>query len=152
MICTSAQRMLQTLAFVPLVLMIGCAEKTKLARVEGVVKQNGKPMADIMVEFLPDSKEGVRSIGKTDEKGHYTLATDDDEPGAVVGVHKVVVRDLGVFGGKFLGRKLEHAGEPGGPVLKPNRVPDNYTTAGRTPLSKEVRGGDQTIDLDVTPR
>jgi hypothetical protein len=144
--------MLRPLALLALVTMVGCSEKTKLAQVEGVVKQNGKPMADIMVEYLPDAKEGMRSTGKTDEKGHYTLATDDDQPGVIVGKHKVVVRDLGVYGGKFLGRKLEHAGEPGGPVVKPNRVPDNYSMAGKTPLSKEVKDGSQTIDLEIQAR
>jgi hypothetical protein len=137
--------------FVSLLAAVGCGTKTKLVQVEGTVKQKGKPMPEIMVEFLPDAKDGMRSIGKTDENGHFVLATDDNEPGVVPGKHRVIVRDLGVFGGKFLGRKLEHAGEKGGPVLKPNRVPDNYTTALKTPLVVEVTGN-QSVDLDVAPR
>jgi len=141
----------RTFIFVSLLAALGCGSKPKLVQVEGIVKQKGKPMPEIMVEFLPDSKDGTRSIGKTDENGRFVLATDEDEPGVMLGRHRVIVRDLGVFGGKFLGRKLENVGEKGGPVLKPNRVPDDYTTALKTPLKVEITGN-QKIELEVAPR
>jgi hypothetical protein len=104
----------------------------------------------IMVEFIPDAKTGMRSTATTDEKGEYVLVCDDQQPGAIVGPHRVVLHDVTVYGDKVLGRKWEQVGTPGGPALKPSRIPEQYSTLARTPLKKEVKPEPQIIDLEVS--
>jgi len=147
---TGPWRMWTAVTFLGTFGVIGCSSGPRLAEVTGTVKLNGKPLANVMVEFNPDSATGVRSTGTTDEHGQYTLVCDDQRPGAMVGRHRVVLHDLGIYGGQFLGRKLEQAGTKGGPVLKPSRIPSLYESTARTPLKKEVKPEPQTIDLDVT--
>ena len=129
--------------------LAGCSRGPKLAEVTGTVRLNGKPLPNVMVEFNPDAATGVRSTGTTDETGRYTLICDDQRPGALAGPHRVVLHDLAIYGGKFLGRKLEQAGTKGGPVLKPSRIPALYESTAHTPLKKEVKPEPQTIDLDI---
>jgi hypothetical protein len=120
-----------------------------MAEVKGTVRLNGKPMAKVMVEFVPDAKTGARSIGATDENGHYTLVCDDQRAGALVGPHRVLLRDLAVYGDKVMGRKWENVGTPGGPPAIKSRIPAHYESTAKTPLKKDVKEGPQTIDLDV---
>ena len=57
---------------------------------------NGISLSGIEVVFLADSEAGTvgpRATGRTDETSHYRLRTDDGEDGAVVGKHRVVIRD-----------------------------------------------------------
>jgi hypothetical protein len=63
----------------------------------------------------------------------------------MVGTNRVLLRDLTVFGDKFMGRQEVIA-------EKPSRIPLQYTNVTRTPLRKEVNPEPNTIDLDVTGR
>ncbi|MCI0457859.1 MAG: hypothetical protein L0Z62_12905, partial [Gemmataceae bacterium] len=82
---------------VGLLALVGCTKGPQLAPVEGTVKLKGKALDRIQVEFWPEGN-GPRSIGETDSQGRYTLMTDDGKrQGAVVGPHKVVLRDAGVL-------------------------------------------------------
>jgi hypothetical protein len=107
-------------------------------------------LANIMVEFVPEAKEGVRSSGTTDASGQFTLVCDDKRPGAMVGPNRVVLRDLNVLGEKFLGRKAEAVGMPGGPQAKPSRIPEALTDLSRTTMKREVKNEPQTFDLEIT--
>src|SRR5262249_7380466 len=80
--------------------VVGCARGPALAPVEGTVKQNGVPLANVLVEFWPEAGS-PRSTGVTDDKGRFVLKTDgsSSRPGAVGGAHKVVLRDLKVYEG-----------------------------------------------------
>jgi hypothetical protein len=127
----------------------GCSSGPKLAEVKGTVRLNGKPLHDVMVEFNPDAGTGVRSTGTTDENGRYTLICDDLRPGAIVGLHRVALHDLAVYGGRFLGRRLERVGRNDSSVLKPSRIPRHYESTAHTPLKKEVKPEPQTIDLEL---
>src|SRR4051794_2434086 len=64
--------------------------------VEGTVKLNGAPLPSVQVEFVPEADPGgpqpPLSTSFTDEKGHYRLSHDNQKPGAVVGKHRVVIR------------------------------------------------------------
>jgi hypothetical protein len=130
----------------------GCSGGPKLAEVKGAVTLDGRPLAKVMVEFIPDGTTGPRATGTTDENGQYTLLCDDQRRGAVVGPNRVVLHDLEVMGDKFLGRKMEQIGTKDGPTLKPSRVPERYTDVASTPFKKEVKPEPNTIDLDVTAR
>jgi hypothetical protein len=122
----------------------GCSGRPRLGEVKGTVLLKGKPLANVWVEFIPDAPAGPRSTGSTDAKGRYTLVCADGRPGALVGPHRVVLRDLDTLGDKFLGRRAESV------ERKPSRLPDQYADVARTPLRKEVKAEPQTIDLDVS--
>jgi len=78
---------------VSLPFLTGCKEKIDVVEVSGVVKVNGKPLDMIHVEFWP--MNGPRSWGVTDAEGKFTLTldTEDPQPGAVPGSHKVMLKD-----------------------------------------------------------
>jgi hypothetical protein len=132
---------------VGLLISIGCNRGPQLSEVEGTVKLKGKPLDRIQVEFWPEGN-GPRSIGETDSQGRYTLMTDDGKKkGAVIGSHKVLLRDVGVLGEKFLGRAGESVDMTKG--KKPRITDPRYSDPHQTPLKKEVTGGKNVIDLDL---
>ena len=66
----------------------------------------------------------------------------------MVGSHKVVVKDMAMYGDKFLGRKAENMGDLSGG--KKRRFGKEYEEAARTPISKSVAAGQQNaIDIEV---
>jgi hypothetical protein len=55
---------------------------------------DGQPAADLRLEFWPTGDYGPKSAATTNAAGRFVLWTWDGETrGAVVGTHKVVVRD-----------------------------------------------------------
>jgi hypothetical protein len=117
-----------------------------LAEVEGTVKLNGKPLEKIQVEFWPEAS-GPRSMGTTDAQGKFVLMTDDGKrTGAVVGWHKVVLKDVGVLGDQFLGRK----GEAVDMTKGKKAAVTSYGDPQKTTVRKEVTAGKSVIDIDLT--
>ena len=73
--------------------MIGCGS-SKYPEVSGIVTVGGQPTEKIRVVFIPQSvgdnhSPGPFSFGETDAEGRFTMRTRNNEPGAVVGPHKV---------------------------------------------------------------
>ncbi len=136
-------------AFV-LAALVGCADSgPRMAEVEGTLKLKGKPLDKIQVEFWPMAG-APRSRGLTDAEGRFTLTTDDGKrKGAVIGSHKIVLRDVGVLGDKFLGRAGENVDMTKG---KKPQVSDAYSDPHKTPLNREVTAGKCVIDIDLTSR
>ncbi len=125
--------------------VVGCSSSPPMAQVEGTVRLQGKPLPKVQVEFWPEA-DGPRSIGATDAQGHYQLATDKQIPGAQVGIHRVIVYDLGVYSDKFTSKGKDKDDIP----IRPARFPAHYSDAAKTPLKKEVVAGKNVIDLDIT--
>ena len=128
--------------------LAGCARGPTFADVEGVVTLNGKPLGNVKVEYWPET-DGPISTGVTDESGKYVLKADDGaRTGAVIGEHKVLLRDLDMLGTKFLGRKAENVADMSGG--KKNRIPANYSDNKNTKLKATVNAGTKnTHDLKV---
>lgn len=125
--------------------LVGCGGP-KIVPVEGTVTLNGKGLEKIYVEFWP-SGEGPRSMGETDAQGHFVLTTDDGKrKGALVGKHKVVLKDSAVLGDKFMGRKAENMDISQG--RKP-RISNSYTSVDSTPLSQDVAASGNKFEYDV---
>jgi hypothetical protein len=125
-----------------------------LSEVEGTVLWKKKPLRNVQVQFLPDVETGThgpRSTGITDDQGHYTLFLDDEQPGAVVGHHRVLLFEIGndpIRDRKTAERRDPKARSGSGPVgLGP--LLDRYHKAATTPLKREVRSGKQIIDFDL---
>ena len=134
---------------VALLALAGCGGSRKLAEVQGTVKdKKGMPLDKIMVEFWPEG-QGQRSSAVTDKDGKYTLMTDDGKhKGAVVGRHRVVLRDSGILGDKFLGRGGEDVDMAKG---KKPRIAAKFGDSKSTTIIKDVASGSNTIDLEATP-
>jgi hypothetical protein len=127
----------------------GCGSSPQFVEVSGVVKLDGKPMPDALVEFLPDPEKGThgpRASGKTDTEGRFRLVRDDERVGAVVGFHRVLIQDARTFpptrresGGKL-------------PVMPHSRISERYATASDTPLRQEVKAEPQNITLELASK
>jgi hypothetical protein len=116
-------------------------------KVEGTVKLDGVPVANVLVQFVPDdaTTQGPSSQGYTDAKGHFTLKCENDKPGAVLGKHNVVV-----FAGRAGGGEAEEDRDTDGGKAAPRpMIPALYTIAAKTPLKKEVTADQHTYDLEL---
>jgi hypothetical protein len=141
-------RFVPPVLLVALVALAGCGGGPRLAEVEGTVKVKGKGVERIRVEFWPEGS-GPRSAAETDKDGRFTLKTDDGRrTGAVLGRHRVVLRDTGILGDKFLGRAGETVDMAKG---KRPRVNARFADVNSTPLNRDVTGGKNNFDLVATP-
>jgi hypothetical protein len=124
---------------------LGCGASAPRGDVEGTVRRQGKPLANVLVSFVPDvdaQTTGVRAAGVTDADGRYRLRGEDRQPGVGVGNFRVVIEDLNV---NALPRS------PDGTLLQqpPVRFDPRYGSPLKTPLRKQVQPGNQVIDLDL---
>lgn len=89
--CDDFRRVMLSAALCALV--VGCGPGgpgvPPLVKVSGTITMDGKPLADAMVNFTPDT--GRPSAGKTDAQGKYSLMYNEKTEGAVVGKHKVQI-------------------------------------------------------------
>jgi hypothetical protein len=117
-------------------------------RVEGTVKLDGAPLANVFVQFVPDIDPKIQaptSNGFTDEKGQFKLAFDDQRPGAVVGKSFVVVVRGRTAAGGGDDRDPQARQAPAGAA-----VPEVYSLAAKTPLTVEVTADRHTYDLTLS--
>ena len=78
------------LVFLPILLALaGCGkgDYPAMAKVTGTVTYKGKPVPNMMVNFMPT--EGRPSWGKTDAAGKFEMIYDEDYKGVKMGHHKV---------------------------------------------------------------
>jgi hypothetical protein len=80
---------LRIAALVTLLALAGCGsdDYPEMARVTGTVTYKGKPVSNIMVNFMPTA--GRPSWGKTDADGKFEMIYDADRKGVKMGHHKV---------------------------------------------------------------
>jgi hypothetical protein len=128
--------------FVLMVLGVGgCTPRTPpVTEVEGVVLLDGTPLPDVLVEFVPEDDEGRRlpfSQGRTDSHGHYQLQCENAQLGAVVGLHKVMVRRP----------TARPDPETPAPASKGPAIPLVYQSVVDTPLTVVVKSGEKTHNL-----
>jgi len=129
------------------VLLTGCGGEPgpEFAPVTGVVRINGTPQPKLLLRFSPDPEKGsplpAVATGTSDAQGKYTLNYEfrgEEGAGAPVGWHRVSVIDTSV------------GHTPQGQQPKPSAVPYQYSNPSTTPLTKEVKPGEQTIDIDIS--
>jgi len=79
------------------------------------------------------------------------LKTDDGKlKGATVGSHKVILKNDGVLGDKFLGRAGENVDMSNG---KKPRISGKYSSPATTSITKSVEAGKKNeFDLEVTSK
>jgi hypothetical protein len=112
----------------------------------------GKPLDGIQVTYLPDPAQntvGPSAVGVTDDQGRYKLtAATGNKVGVAVGFHKVTLRDLKNFqppAGRGGGRGPSESASP----PRPRRLPAIYEDPVTTTLTREVKAGPQTINLEI---
>ena len=114
-----------------------------LAEVTGTITIDGKPGADLLVNFAPEAENaqaaaatGMGSDATTDASGKYELKyKGSGKKGALVGKHKVTI-ERGFAGGGPAGGA---SGAPEAPLLPPKD------------LSAQVKKGDKNvINFDIT--
>src|SRR5262245_35167731 len=132
----------------------GCSNQPTLVPVTGTVTMNGKPLANVRIDFHPDPDKGTKgmgSTGTTDAEGKFTLTYQEKSPGAIVGHHRAIVTDLDVFGNVFVGRKDYRTEAPGGPKETPRKVrfADTYSNLATTPFKQEVTSGMGPVTYDI---
>src|SRR5580704_15129652 len=71
--------------------LAGCGkgDYPAMAKVTGTVTYKGKPVPNMMVNFMPTA--GRPSWGKTDAEGKYEMVYDSDYKGVKMGHHKVYI-------------------------------------------------------------
>jgi hypothetical protein len=69
--------------------LAGCGkgDYPAMAKVTGTVTYKGKPVPNMMVNFMPTA--GRPSWGKTDAQGKFEMVYDEDYNGVEIGHHKV---------------------------------------------------------------
>lgn len=104
----------------------GCSKPgPKLVPAKGIITVKGKAAGGIAIQFLPDVKESADGVFPSSqaiskEDGSFELYTMDNQPGAVVGPHKIVLVD-----------SEEERPEQGKAATKPPRIDPGYAVAGK---------------------
>jgi len=143
--------MKKTLCILLIALFITGCSGPQRATVEGVVTLDGKPLAEVEVQFIPEPEQGrsaVPASGYTDESGRYRIEAASSG-GVCVGPNRICVNDARLM---MPGVGTDpNDGTPGadrkaGP--RRSRVPEVYSDATRTPhRDVDIRPGVQTVDL-----
>lgn len=133
-----------------LILFSGCGSGVKVAEVTGVVTlADGKPLELIHIEFWSDN--GPRSWGKTDDNGKFSLKLDSDsaQNGAVIGSHKVVLRDMWPMKDDKIGEGGDWIDNSKG---KKPRIHSKYFDVALSPVAVEVKAGQKNhFDIKLDP-
>ncbi|MGL4461715.1 MAG: carboxypeptidase-like regulatory domain-containing protein [Planctomycetia bacterium] len=138
-----------------LALTAGCSggpAMPKTAPVKGVVKKDGKPIANAAIVYYPESG-GRAASGNTDAAGAFTLSTFKPNDGALLGPHVVaVVANGAVAGSESDNINVKVAPPPKDPstALQPNsEIPLKYAEMRTSDLKQTVADGpnDHAIEL-----
>jgi hypothetical protein len=124
-------------------LLNGCEKpRPKLVPVTGIVTIDDEPAAELQVRFLPDvmTEDTIAptSFGTTDENGEFTLMTYENEEGAMLGPHKVIVSDP----------NEERAEQGSDETVAPPRVATKYGSAATTIIVQVEEGKRVEVQLE----
>lgn len=134
--------------------LAGCgkSEYGETARVTGTVTYKGKPVPNMMVNFMPTAEKGGRpSWGKTDASGKFEMVLDADNKGVVRGHHKVYITPPAttIDGGTSKASKAALAKDAG---LTQEEMLDIRTKYGAEEVTKyevDVKNDPEVIDIKL---
>jgi len=129
------------------ILAAGCGPQPHFVEVAGRVLSDGRPLDEVVVTFVPTPQELDRftSSAVTDEHGAFQLRCVDGHSGAVVGRHRVTLEDLL----PYRAPRNDDPSPDAGPIV--SRVPRSYNSVSETPLSLEIKPGQEELTLEVLP-
>ena len=132
--------------------LAGCGkgDYPEMARVTGTVTYKGKPVPNMMVNFMP--KSGRPSWGKTDANGKFEMVYDSDYNGAKIDHHKVYFTppaNATIDGGKSKASRKAIAEAAG---LTPEEMADlraKYGTENTTKLEVDVKKDPEFLEIKL---
>jgi len=137
-----------------LLALAGCGkgDYPEMARVTGTVTYKGKPVPNMMVNFMPTGEGGRPSWGKTDASGKFEMVYDEDYKGVKIGHHKVYFPPpaTATIGGPASKASKKAIAEAAG--LTPEEMADIHTKYGletTTKLEVDVKKDPEVLDLKL---
>lgn len=125
-----------------LALAPGCGGGPEMARVSGKVSSKGKALDQGNVSFVPvGTPERPPASGKIGPDGTYSLQTADGLAGAQLGEYQVAVTGSDP--------DAPNQDIPGMPIKSKSAVPAKYADPAKSGLTATVKGGSNTINLNV---
>jgi len=118
--------------------------------VSGSVKFQGSPLADAVVIFHPNTKEGRSAVGKTTAAGTFQLMTVKTDDGAMPGEYRVTVSKTVDEGATTTTAQFDMAA-PAKPAKYKSVIPQKYSKPETSGLTATVKkGGPNKADLVLT--
>jgi hypothetical protein len=134
---------------VGLVLITGCGpSRPETAPVNGHVTFQGKPVSTGQIMFQPE--HGRPAIGTINPDGTYRLTTFQSDDGALPGRHRVTIEAKRITGPKGRNNSAAEAELVVGPPQIEWLAPEIYAFLQSTPLTAEVKKGNNVIDFDLS--
>jgi len=129
-----------------LVLAVGCGDGgPATAPVTGKLTIGGQPAKDVTVNFNPVDPKGEVASGVV-TNGTYTLATGSSgKPGAIVGSYKITLTPNAAMSEDAYSRPVDGSA-PAAPKVA---FPAEFLDPAKTTLTKEVKAGPNTIDIEI---
>jgi len=122
---------------ISLLAIVGCGDsRGDLAPARGNVKLDGQPLADALVEFVPQDGKGVVSLGRTDKSGNYSMMASRTAVGATRGANRVRITTFEI---------LDDGGKQ---KVVPERLPTKYNSASE--LTVTVKPRRNTFDFELS--
>lgn len=116
---------------------VGCDSGPKVVKISGVATHKGEPVPSLLITFMPDN--GRPSWGITDKDGRYSLEYDEQQKGAVVGMHTVSAKFRPNTPEEELGMVKPH------PATK--AVGAKYGDEVKSPMKIDVTAANDNLDL-----
>jgi hypothetical protein len=135
----------------------GCKCGREFAEVHGAITQDGKPLDNVEVVFMPDPEQGnkgPRASAYTDSQGRFKLRCEKAErDGALLGMHRVCVFDIRAMTtpANILGNRPKGLLKLDTPNVKEKRtrVPPQYSNPALTPLRAEVKADQKIFNFNI---
>lgn len=124
----------------------GCSSENRIetGTVSGVVTYNGDPLQIGSLLFVPVGG-GPSAEANIGTDGSFEMGTYEDDDGAVLGEHKVMITAFTSPGGSGLPEDVIDG--DGAPV---SVIPDFYGDLEKSGLKVDVKSGDNSIDFVLT--
>jgi hypothetical protein len=142
-----------TLVALPVLLALaGCGkgDYPEMAKVTGTVTYKGKPVPNMMVNFMPTA--GRPSWGKTDASGRYEMIYDSDYKGVKMGHHKVYFTppaNMTIDGGTSKASRKAVAEAAGLTPDEMAAIREKYGAEETTKLEVDVKKDPEVLDLKL---
>lgn len=135
-------------ASVFVVSFVGCSSENRVATgtVTGIVTYNGDPLQIGSLLFVPVGG-GPTAEANIGTDGSFEMGTYDDDDGAVLGEHQVMITAFTAPGGSGLPEDVIDG--DGAPV---SILPDFYGDLEKSGLKVDVKSGENKIDFVLTSK
>jgi hypothetical protein len=133
--------------FVTVFAISGCSQnnRVKVIPVTGTITQNGKPLADVRIEFSK-TDTGAMSFAETDAEGHFTLTHTHGKSGAEPGKYRVSIFQKGKPIPLPAGKKPEDIPEEQRNQTTPDIL---ITNSDKSPIEVEITESGNNIVIDI---